>query len=195
MLIVWRHDPAAEKPVQLLFLVFLLTPIAEMYLLIKVGGWIGALPTIGLVALTAMIGVALLRQQGFATLLRGQQRLAEGQLPAQEMMEGFALAVGGALLLTPGFVTDSFGFALLLPFTRRALVHWLLKRGTWQAYGSARGAGFHFEAHAERGGRARSGPQVFRAPDGAHVIEGEFEREDEDDDARGGQRGGQRLDH
>lgn len=164
---------------QLFFLMFLITPIMEMYLLIKVGGWIGALPTIGLVALTAVIGVALLRQQGFATLLRGQQRLAEGQLPAQEMMEGFALAVGGALLLTPGFVTDSFGFALLLPFSRRALVAWLLRRGTWQAYGDARGAGFHFEARAQGGGRARPGPDVFRAPDGSRVIEGEFEREDE----------------
>ncbi|MEE4299679.1 MAG: FxsA family protein, partial [Pseudomonadales bacterium] len=139
-------------PVQFLFLAFLLTPIVEMYLLIKVGGWIGALPTIGLVALTAMIGVALLRQQGFATLLRGQQRLAAGELPAQEMMEGFALAVGGALLLTPGFVTDGFGFALLLPFTRRALVHWLMKRGSWQAYGDARGAAFRFEARAGSGG-------------------------------------------
>lgn len=166
---------------QFLFLAFLLTPIVEMYILIKVGGWIGALPTIGLVALTAMIGVALLRQQGFATLLRGQQRLAEGQLPAQEMMEGFALAVGGALLLTPGFVTDGFGFALLIPFTRRAMVRWLMARGTWQAYGDVHGADFHYEARTQHGGRARPGPQVYRAPDGSRVIEGEFEREDEDE--------------
>ena len=64
----------------ILFLFFLAMPIIEMYLLIQVGGWIGALPTIGLVALTAMVGMTLLRQQGFATLLRGQQRMAEGQL-------------------------------------------------------------------------------------------------------------------
>ena len=161
---------------QLFFLFFLVTPILEMYLLIKVGGLIGALPTIGLVALTAMIGVALLRQQGFATLLRGQQRLAEGQLPAQEMMEGFALAVGGALLLTPGFVTDAFGFALLLPFSRRALVRGLLARGTIQTVGARQG--FQFEARSGDGVH-RPGPQVYRGPGGGHVIEGEFEREDD----------------
>ena len=114
----------------ILFLFFLTMPIVEMYLLIQVGGWIGALPTIGLVALTAVVGMTLLRQQGFATLLRGQQRMAEGQLPAQELMEGFALAVGGALLLA-GFVTDAVGFALLL-LTRRMLVGALVRRGVWQ---------------------------------------------------------------
>ena len=175
------HTP--ETPVPFFFLVFLLVPILEMYLLIKVGAWIGALPTIGLVALTAVIGVALLRQQGFATLLRGQQRLAAGQLPAEEMMEGFALAIGGALLLTPGFATDTLGFALLLPFSCRALVRSLLRRGTFESWSGGGAAGFHYGARSgEGGGRAGSDgpPRVYRARDGSRVIEGEFEREDED---------------
>mgnify|MGYP001996534709 CR=1 FL=1 len=181
----------------ILFLFFLTMPIVEMYLLIQVGGWIGALPTIGLVALTAVVGMTLLRQQGFATLLRGQQRMAEGQLPAQELMEGFALAVGGALLLTPGFVTDAVGFALLLPLTRRMLVGALVRRGVWQMQqgpggwemrneggqwrrdGASR-AQFRFEARM--GGKAtpHTDPRIHRGSDGGRVIEGEFERTDDD---------------
>lgn len=99
-------------------LVFFLTPIIEMYLLIEVGGYIGAWPTIGLVMITAVIGVALLRIQGLATLTRGIGRLNQGELPAREMVEGLLLAVAGALLLTPGFVTDLVGFLLLAPPTR-----------------------------------------------------------------------------
>lgn len=98
-----------------------------MWVLIKVGGVIGALPTIGLVLLTAVLGLALLRQQGFATLLRARQKMAEGQLPAKEMVEGIFLAVGGALLLTPGFVTDAIGFACLLPGIRQLLIFWAMR--------------------------------------------------------------------
>lgn len=111
-----------------LFLLFVLTPIVEMWVLIKVGGVIGALPTIGLVLLTAVIGLALLRMQGFATLLRARQKMEEGQLPAKELVEGIFLAVGGALLLTPGFVTDALGFACLLPGTRHVLIAWGMQR-------------------------------------------------------------------
>lgn len=89
-----------------------------MYLLITVGGYFGALPTVGLVMLTALIGVALLRRQGLATLMRAQDNMQRGVLPAREMAEGIMLAVAGALLLTPGFVTDAFGFALLTPAFR-----------------------------------------------------------------------------
>ncbi len=106
---------------RLLFLLFILMPIAEMWLLIEVGSAIGALPTIGLVFLTAAIGFALLRKQGFETLRRGNWKLEQGQLPAREMAEGLMLAVSGALLLTPGFVTDAIGFAGLTPAFRRWL--------------------------------------------------------------------------
>jgi UPF0716 protein FxsA len=109
-----------------LFLLFIVMPVVEMWLLIEVGSEIGALYTIGLVLLTAIIGVRLLRQQGFDTLWRGQKKLEEGQLPAQEIGEGIVLAISGALLLTPGFITDAIGFAGLLPPLRSLFVSQLL---------------------------------------------------------------------
>lgn len=108
--------------------VFLIVPILEIYLLIQIGSVIGALPTIGLVVLTAVIGAALLRFQGFVTFARFNQALAEGRVPATEIMEGVALLIGGALLLTPGFFTDVIGFLCLLPYSRRPIIGYLAKR-------------------------------------------------------------------
>lgn len=99
-----------------------------MYLLIKVGGYIGAWPTIALVMITAVIGVTVLRIQGLATLTRGIGRLNRGELPAREMVEGLLLAVAGALLLTPGFVTDAAGFLLLVPPARHRIAEHILRR-------------------------------------------------------------------
>ena len=107
---------------RLLLLLFIGMPVLEMYLLIKVGGVIGALPTIGLVVLTAMVGLALLRRQGMSTLFHAQQKLDSGELPLQEVVEGIFLAVGGALLLTPGFVTDFVGFCCLIPGLRHRIL-------------------------------------------------------------------------
>ena len=108
--------------------IFLIVPILEIYLLIQVGSVIGALPTIGLVVLTAVIGAALLRMQGLITYTRFNQALSEGRVPAAEIMEGIALLIGGALLLTPGFFTDAVGFLCLLPLSRRAMVEYIAKR-------------------------------------------------------------------
>ena len=121
-----------------------------MYILIEVGGIIGAWPTIGLVVLTAVVGVALIRAQGFATLMRGVARLNAGELPATELVEGVMLALAGALMLTPGFVTDATGFVLLTPSLRRRLAAELLRR-------------FAPVGPAEPG-------------DGGHTIEGRFRR-------------------
>ena len=157
------------------FLIFIILPIIEMTVLIKVGTAIGALSTIALVLLTAIIGAALLRQQGLATLLRANQRLNSGELPAREVAEGLILAVGGALLLTPGFVTDSFGLLCLLPFTRQWLAAQALKRMV-VASGSTRN--FHFTA-------GQSGPFAGGNPFGGNssadddVIEGEYRKEGE----------------
>ena len=139
------------------FLIFFLTPIAEMYLLIEVGGYIGTLPTVALVMLTAVIGVALLRIQGVATLTRGMARLQQGQLPAQELAEGLLLAVAGALLLTPGFVTDAAGFLLLFPPSRAPAARWLLTR---------------VESQSTRAGSSQGG---------FTIIEGDFRRHPDDD--------------
>lgn len=105
-----------------ILVLFVIMPILEMVVLIKVGGIIGVIPTIGLVLLTAMLGLALLRQQGFSTLFRAQEKMASGQLPVNELVEGIFLAVGGALLLTPGFVTDAFGFCCLIPGIRQLII-------------------------------------------------------------------------
>ena len=99
-----------------------------MYILIEVGGIIGAWSTIALVVLTAVIGVGLIRAQGFATLTRGMARLNAGELPATEIVEGVMLALAGALMVTPGFVTDTAGFVLLTPRVRRRLAAELLRR-------------------------------------------------------------------
>ena len=101
---------------------FIVLPILEMYVLIKVGGNLGALNTVLLVLLTALIGVALLRVQGFRTLINARNKLGMAQLPAEEMITGIFLAIGGALLLTPGFITDIIGFLCLVPLTRRILL-------------------------------------------------------------------------
>ena len=109
-------------------LLFMLIPIVEMWILIEVGGWIGALPTIGLVVLTATIGLSLLKQQGLSTLMRARRKMDEGAIPASELVSGVMIAVGGALLLTPGFVTDALGFALLIPQTRKWVLFKLIDR-------------------------------------------------------------------
>ena len=116
------------RPFPTLVAAFLTVPIVEIYLLIQVGGLIGALPTIGLVVLTAVIGAVLLRIQGLQTYLRFHRSLSAGRYPATEMLEGVALLVGGVLLLTPGFFTDAIGFVCLVPFTRRALIAWSMAR-------------------------------------------------------------------
>ncbi|MBX2808534.1 MAG: FxsA family protein [Cellvibrionaceae bacterium] len=101
---------------------FISVPLIEMWLLIQVGGVIGALPTIGLVLLTACIGVALLRYQGIAALAGARKKLQSHQLPIRELADGVFFAVGGALLLTPGFITDAMGFACLIPGVRSLLI-------------------------------------------------------------------------
>ncbi|MGB2172343.1 MAG: FxsA family protein [Porticoccaceae bacterium] len=112
-------------------LLFILMPILEMWLLITIGSYIGALSTILLVMLTALIGIGLLREQGVSTLWRGREKLHQGKVPAQEIMEGIVLAVSGALLLTPGFVTDAIGLMGLLPFSRIYLVKGILQKVTF----------------------------------------------------------------
>jgi len=101
---------------------FLLVPLAEIYVLLQVGGIIGALPTIFLVVFTAVVGAVLMRAQGFATVQKVQHQLAAGEIPAVAMLEGAFILLAGALLLTPGFITDFIGFCCLHPPLRRGLI-------------------------------------------------------------------------
>lgn len=149
-------------------LVFFLTPVIEMYLLIEVAGYIDVWPTIFLVMLTAVIGVALLKRQGFATLTRGLNRLDQGEVPAQEMAEGILLAVAGALLVTPGFVTDSVGFVLLFPPTRARIAERMLKYV--KVRGLQGGTTFTYRPQPSHPAQDRG--------DGPVTLEGEYEPKD-----------------
>jgi UPF0716 protein FxsA len=113
--------------VLLLVLLFILVPIAELYVIIKVGEAIGILPTIALLIADALLGSMLLRQQGRAAWVRFNRALAEGRLPHKEVFDGVLIILGGALLLTPGFITDVFGLIFLIPPTR-AVVRGLASR-------------------------------------------------------------------
>ncbi|ALP52129.1 hypothetical protein Tel_02645 [Candidatus Tenderia electrophaga] len=112
-----------------LLALFLIVPLFEIYLLIKVGGVIGAIPTVFMVVFTAVVGALLLRQQGFSVLARVQAMLVRGEIPAIEILEGVMLLFGGALLLTPGFFTDTIGFICLITPLRRRIILWALRRG------------------------------------------------------------------
>ena len=114
---------------RLLLILFIILPIAEMAVLIKVGTLIGVLPTIALVVLTAVMGVSLMRVQGLATLARVQEKLQRGEIPETELLEGVMLLIGGALLLTPGFITDTMGFICLIPGLRQPIARWIMARG------------------------------------------------------------------
>jgi UPF0716 protein FxsA len=116
----------------LLFLaLFLLLPIAELYVIIQVADGIGLVPTLALLVVDGFVGAALARSQGRTAWERFNRALAEGRVPARETFDGAMIILGGALLLTPGFITDVVGFFLLIPPTRallRALVGRLARR-------------------------------------------------------------------
>ncbi len=105
----------------LLLAAFIGVPLVEIAVFVQVGGWIGLGPTLTLVVLTAVLGTWQLRAQGLATLLRARDQIDRGALPARELFDGACLLVAGALLLTPGFVTDAAGFLLVLPPVRDLL--------------------------------------------------------------------------
>lgn len=155
-----------------LFILFIVMPVAEITLLIKVGQQIGALYTASLVVFTAVVGSFMLRQQGLATLFRAQERMQSGQMPIQEMLEGIFLAVGGALLITPGFITDVFGFLCLIPITRKGLVAFAARNVKVHAAASMHQTQFT-HMHGSAGFRSSG----FRSNDSEGPIEGEFERD------------------
>jgi UPF0716 protein FxsA len=116
------------RPVPTLFFLFLLTPIIEVVLFILVGSRIGLVATIGLVLLTAAIGATLVARQGRAVFHQARSELYDGRFPAGPLAHGVTILVAGALLLTPGFLTDGIGFALLIPGVRTAVHRRLARR-------------------------------------------------------------------
>ncbi len=145
-------------------LAFILVPIIEIAIFIEVGGEIGLWNTLAVVVLTAIVGTWMLRAQGMRTLRRAQDSLARQVFPVSEVFDGLCLLVGGALLLTPGFLTDALGFLLFLPPVRAAI------RGVILRFLSASGTNW-------MGGEAPgSGDSGKRGPDNGEgrTIEGEF---------------------
>ena len=140
-----------------LLLLFVTIPLVELYVLIEVGGTIGALPAVGLCIVTAALGAALVRAQGLSTIAQAQRSVQQGEIPAMALLEGVVLLVTGALLLTPGLVTDALGFACLVPPLRRRLILRLVRD------------------------RLRPAHQGAGGPRGRIVIEGEFRHHDEDE--------------
>jgi UPF0716 protein FxsA len=166
-----------------LLMLFIIVPIAEMWVLIEVGTQIGALNTIFLVFLTAVIGLALLRQQGLSTLMRVNQRMEAGELPATEILEGVFLAVGGALLLTPGFITDAIGFCCLIGPLRRGMIGYFVRQDwmTMRGQGRQGQSAFYFSSISSGQQRPRAHEPKQEQSDIKHdstTIEGDFRREE-----------------
>lgn len=112
----------------LLFLIFTLVPLVELYLLIRLGTYIGALDTIAIVVFTGIAGGVLAKSQGLAVLRQIQIQIREGRIPAESLFDGLLILISGTMLITPGLLTDSLGFFFLIPWTRKAFKIWLKRK-------------------------------------------------------------------
>ncbi|MEL4440604.1 FxsA family protein [Shewanella algae] len=160
-------------PFLIMFIIFVLIPVVELSVLIRVGEVLGSWNTVALVILTAVVGVSLVRSQGLSTLMSVQKKLAAGEAPGQEIVEGMMLAMAGILLLIPGFVTDLIGLILLTPITRAPLARYFYQR---------------MQLKVVAGAQFRAGTNPFEPPhqrgQGGDVFEGEFERKADPSDKR-----------
>jgi UPF0716 protein FxsA len=111
-----------------LFLAFTITPFLEIYLLIKIGSYMGAFNTLIVVILTGFLGALLARYQGLQAMLRVRESLAHGEMPAEHLLDALLILLAGIVLLTPGFLTDLAGFLILIPTTRFHFKRWLRKK-------------------------------------------------------------------
>lgn len=137
------------------FWAFFFLSLGEAVLLAEVGSKIGWGWTILLIVATAMIGSAMWRTQGLATWARLNERLRQGKPPAQELLEGVLLMIGGAVLITPGFLTDAIGFALLIPASRKVFAQWLIANGVGRFTGNFK----VYRGGASSGGYSSERPQ------------------------------------
>lgn len=166
---------------QLLFILFVVIPIIEITVIMQVGALLGVWPTVAIVILSAWLGAKYVRQQGLATLQSVQTRMAQGEMPSGEIVTGLMLLVAGVLLVTPGFVTDILGLALLIPSVRSAIASNVQKHIKVNQLGA--GASFH---HSSTGNvyqhEADSEPFTQKKEPISHhqgeTIEGEFNRKE-----------------
>ena len=146
----------------LLFLLFVVLPIAELYVIIQVGQAIGIVPTLALLLLDGFLGATLARSQGRAAWRRFNEATAAGRVPGKEVYDGAAIIFGGALMLSPGFITDVFAIFLLLPPTR-ALLRRALMRGA-RVVGPMKPVLFFYDRRPGSGGGAAPGPAAGPPP-------------------------------
>lgn len=151
-------------------LLFLLFPVLELYVFFKVSTAIAFFPALLLIIAGSMLGILVVRVAGLATALSARESLNRGELPAEQMLHGLMMALGGGLLVLPGFISDIAGLLLLLPPVRSLLVNRLRKRAEEQAM-RQRAFADEFDATARPGTHQPLG----REP---NVIEGEFEHRD-----------------
>ena len=110
------------------FLLFIGLPALEIFLMIEIGGKIGALSTVSLIFLTAIIGVYFAKLEGIKTMRSGVMNLYQNKVPVYEMFSGASIAIAALLLIVPGFFSDTIGFLLLIPFTRKILISFFVKK-------------------------------------------------------------------
>lgn len=168
----------------LLLAAFIGVPLLEIAVFIQVGDRLGLWNTLAVVILTAIMGTWLLRIQGLATLARVRSQINQGALPTRELFDGLCLLFAGALLLTPGFVTDTFGFALFIPQVRGILRHWIGRKlelsmtSTTMGQRPGEGMGHRPGARNESAGNRYGGVRG-----NGDIIDGEFEDMTEKDHA------------
>ena len=154
-----------------LFLLFTSISLLEIFVLVKVGSFLGAGATIALVIISALIGSALVRSQGLQLLREVQERMAKGEMPGQQLIEGVMLVVTGVLLVTPGFVTDFCGLLLLQPTIRQRFAQAVLAKITLNSmHNFSNGNGFY--SGGTHGGFTQS-------KNDENVMEGEFEHKND----------------
>ena len=130
-----------------LFLLFTIVPIAELYILIKIGSYLGAFNTILLIVITGILGALLARLEGLRTLRQIMRSISQGIVPAEELVDSVLIFVAGIVLVTPGVLTDAMGFFLLVPYTRTIFKRWL-RRKLDRMVSSGK-----FQIHSRSGGR------------------------------------------
>lgn len=148
---------------------FLLIPLLELYLLIRVGSETGALSVLLWILFTGVAGILCIRMAGVATAFGVRERMARGEVPDDAMLTGLLWVIGGVLLFIPGFITDVVGLLCILPVTR----YWLVRRMRHGMPPGGRQAGWQREEYRGQ----ESGPQTEREPE---IIEGEFERKEKE---------------
>ncbi|WP_462156523.1 FxsA family protein [Pseudoalteromonas sp. GB56] len=160
-----------------LFLLFIIVPIIEIALLIQVSEVIGGFATIALIIVTAIIGAKLVKQQGVSAMRDAQVQMAQGQMPAEQMFTGICVIIAGVLLLTPGIVTDVFGFLLLTPALRKRMAAAFASQAQVHV---SQGGGFsaHYQSsHSHHHSSTQQSVHTERNQSNA-TIEGEFERKE-----------------